>query len=120
MTSTPITTRSGPDQERLRALMRRLADVESPDAPVLSVYLDYRPEASGEAPARRKALTVLRDRLRDIEQTLPAHGPNADSLRADAERIRRFLDEEDVESAEGIAIFACSAHDVWEVVRAGT
>jgi peptide chain release factor subunit 1 len=98
--------------------MRRLAEVESAAAPVLSVYLDIRPEAHGEVPGRRVELVVLRDRLRDIAATYTAHDPGRLSLDADTARIDRFLEDEPLEAAEGLAIFACHALDLWETVAA--
>ena len=73
MAATPTTTKLGPDQAQLKHLMRRLADAASTDAPILSVYADVRPEAHGERPAERKELTVVRDRLDAIADTLEPH-----------------------------------------------
>jgi len=118
MTQVPTTTVDSPDQRTLRALMRRLAEVESPEAPVLSIYLDVRPEAHGERPGRRVELVVMRDRLRDIAATYPAHDPGRLSLDADIERIDRFLEDEPLDGVEGLAIFACHGRDLWETVEA--
>jgi peptide chain release factor subunit 1 len=118
MAQVPPTTIDSPDQRQLRSLMRRLADVESPEAPVLSIYLDLRPEAHGEAPGRRAELVVLRDRLRDIAATYPAHDPARLSLDADVTRMDHYLDDEPLEAAEGLAIFACHAAELWESVPA--
>ncbi len=129
MTGTPPTTKPGPDEARIGELLRRLAEIESADAFVLSVYLDARPEALKDAPTgapgvgdptRTPGLMVLRDRLREIEDTIPAHGSHADSFRADVERVNAFVASEDARSAHGIPIFACSALDLWETVTAAT
>lgn len=116
-TTLPRTTKPGPDQARLRALMRRLADVESPEAFVLSLAIDARPQAHGERPGSRPQLTVVRDRLRAIRDRTDAHTPRRESLDADVERIEQFLDEEDLDGTDGLAIFACHAVGLWEVVR---
>jgi hypothetical protein len=50
----------------LQDVLRRLAEVEPSELPVLSVYLDIRPQATGNSPGRRAGLTILRDRLREI------------------------------------------------------
>jgi peptide chain release factor subunit 1 len=118
MARVPPTTIDSPDQQALRSLMRRLAEVESPDAPVLSVYLDLRPEAHGEDPGRRLELVVLRDRLGDIRATYPAHDPARQSLEADATRIERLAEDQPRAAGEGLAIFACDAHGVWETIAA--
>lgn len=100
-------------------LLRRLAEFESTSLPVLSVYLDMRPQATGEDPGRRASLTILRDRLRAIEGTLGPRGDAFDSFQADAERIQSFLDERFDRSSHGLAIFACSGADLWETIEAG-
>ena len=58
----------------MRALLRRLAEMEPTALPVLSIYLDMRPHASGESSTRRISLTILRDRLSNIEGTLGLQG----------------------------------------------
>ena len=104
----------------MRDLLRRLAETEPTDLPVLSVYLDMRPQATGESPGRRTSLTILRDRLSKIEDALGARGDAFDSFHADAERIQAFLDDEFDRSAQGLAIFACSGTNLWETVETGT
>jgi len=118
MTQVPTTTIDSPDQRALRARVRRLAEIDSPEAPVLSIYLDIRPEAHGEDPGRRVELVVLRHRLREISATYPAHDPARLSLDADVARIERFLEEESLKAAEGLAIFACHARELWETMAA--
>jgi Bacterial archaeo-eukaryotic release factor family 10/eRF1 domain 3 len=103
-----------------QAVLRRLADIEAPDSPVLSIYLDMRPQATGNSPGRRASLTVLRDRLSDIGATIGPRGPAFDSFQADSERLQAFLDRDFDRSAQGLAVFACSAIDLWETIEAGT
>jgi len=117
-TTLPRTTKPGPEQEALTARMRRLASLESTDAYILSIYADVRPQAHGERPGERSELTVVRDRLRQIRGSLDAHTPHHESFEADADRIERFLDEEDLDATDGLAIFACHAIGLWEVVEA--
>lgn len=52
-------------------LLRRLAEPEPGEPPVVSVYLDMRLHATGENSAVRSGLIVLKDRLREIENSLP-------------------------------------------------
>lgn len=113
----PTTLPPAPDV--LRETMRRLAEVESLELPILSVYLDVRPEADGQAPGRRAAFTVLRDRLTEIEEAYWPKGDDYASFALDRERIMAFTEEELDPTAEGLAIFACSGLDVWEVVSVG-
>jgi peptide chain release factor subunit 1 len=100
-------------------LLRRLAEREPSDLPVLSIYLDMRPQATGQSPGRRASLTVLKDRFSEIERALGPRGDDLDSFRADQERIREFLDESFDRAADGLAIFACSGAGLWETVEAG-
>jgi peptide chain release factor subunit 1 len=119
MGATPTTKKLGPEQARLRKLMRRLAEASSPDAAlILSVYVDVRPEAHGERPAERSELKVVRHRLDAIGHTVKPHTRARESFDSDQLRIRRFLDEQDLDGIDGVALFACSAIGLWEVVTA--
>jgi len=103
----------------MRDVLRDLAALEPGDVPMLSIYLDLRPQATGENPAVRSGLIVLKDRLREIEKTLGPRGDALDSFRADAARIERALAREVASASQGVAIFACHGRDVFEVVEAG-
>jgi peptide chain release factor subunit 1 len=118
MTATPTTTKPGPDQALLRDLMRRLAEATSTEAPILSAYIDLRPEAHGERPAERNELTVVRDQLSAIGGRLEAHSPARESVDADRARIERLLASEDLAGVEGMAVFACDRIGLWEAIRA--
>jgi peptide chain release factor subunit 1 len=99
-------------------MLRRLADVEGGGVPVLSVYLDMRPEAQGERPGARSGLVVLKARLNEIRNTLPERGADVDSFEADAARINEFVEKEVAPQTEGLALFACNANDLFETVEA--
>ena len=105
--------------DQVRVVIRRLAEVDGGDLPVLSVYLDVRPQATGEQPGRRAAFTLLRDRLRHIGRSYGPRGEALDSFRADEERIWSLLENELDTAAQGVAIVACHGLDVWEVVPTG-
>jgi peptide subunit release factor 1 (eRF1) len=106
--------------DALRDVIRRLAEREDADFPILSVYLDVRGEtASGGNPTQPASLTVLRDRLRQIEETYTPHDPDHESVAADIERIQAFVDQERDPATQGLAIFASTALGLWEVVEAG-
>src|SRR5919106_4429163 len=107
MTATPVTTKLGPDQAQLRALMRRLAEAESTEAPILSIYADIRPQSHGERPAARAELITVRHRLDAIEATLEAHTPARESFDADRARLEGLIEGGDLQDSEGIAVFAC-------------
>jgi peptide subunit release factor 1 (eRF1) len=120
MTATPTTTKLGPDQAFLRGLMRRLAEAESTDAPILSVYLDTRPEAHGEQPGVRNELILVRDRLNALADRLELRSDAMTSFEADRKRIEELLDTEEINETNGIAIFACSHLGLWEAIGAQT
>lgn len=103
----------------MRNVLRRLADLEPGDVPILSVYLDMRPQATGERPAVRSGLVVLKDRLREIEKTLLPRGPALDSFRADRARVERYLDEHLPAAAQGLALFTSSARSLFEAIETG-
>jgi hypothetical protein len=103
----------------MRDMMRRLAAFEPGAEPVLSIYLDMRPQETGENPAVRSGLIELKDRLREIEKTLWPRGAAFDSFQADAARIDRYLADEFPPAAQGLALFACAGRNLFEVVTAG-
>jgi peptide subunit release factor 1 (eRF1) len=103
----------------MREVLRRLAELEPSGVPVLSVYLDLRPEATGEAPGRRSGLVVLKDRLREVLKTLGPRGEDRDSVEEDSRLIELYLEEEASRAAQGVAIFACSARGLFEAVESG-
>jgi hypothetical protein len=96
-----------------------MASFDPGDALVLSVYLDMRPHAMGESPGARHAEVILKDRLRTIEKTLLPRGPALDDFRADAARVQRFFDEHAEPYLEGVAIFACNRHQLFETLESG-
>ncbi|MFI5271497.1 MAG: hypothetical protein ACHQ4H_00515 [Ktedonobacterales bacterium] len=87
--------------------------------PILSVYLDWRPQATGERPGLRAARVILGDRLRQFEQAFWPRGAAYDAVRADAARIVRYVDEQAAPSAAGLAIFACAPLGLFETLEAG-
>ncbi len=118
MTATPTTTKLGPDQSHLRDLLRRLAEAESPEAPILSVYVDARPQAHGERPGERNELTIVRNRLDQLAGSLDTQSEALASVEADRRRIDALLDDGDLTATDGMAVFACEHLGLWEVVRA--
>ncbi|HSK93009.1 MAG TPA: Vms1/Ankzf1 family peptidyl-tRNA hydrolase, partial [Candidatus Angelobacter sp.] len=108
------------DQAFLRDLMRRLAETESTEAPVLSLYLDTRPAAHGDRPGERNELTVVRDRLDAIGSELEPRGVARESFDADRQRIEDLLESEELNGTDGVAVFACAHAGVWEAIGAQT
>jgi hypothetical protein len=100
-----------------RQLLRRLAEWPPSEMPVISAYLDLRPQATGQNPQVRSGQIVLRDRLREIERSLEPHSPQHESFSADAERIKRHVEEEALPAAQGLAIFACHGERRFEALE---
>lgn len=103
--------------QHVRDLLRHLANFDPGDALVLSVYLDMRPH--GGNPAVRPSQVVLADRFRQIEKTLLPRGAALDNFRLDANRVQRFLDEHAGPWLQGVAIFACNSHQLFETIETG-
>jgi peptide chain release factor subunit 1 len=91
----------------------RLGRMEPVRFPFVSLYLNAQPDSRGKdhyAPFLRKE---LRGRVRDFE---PRSGER-ESFERDVERIETWLAQEVRPSANGIAIFACSAADFFEALQ---
>jgi peptide subunit release factor 1 (eRF1) len=121
----------------LTATLTRLAALPpSPEAPYLTVSLDWRPEGSApgrfEAPEpkrserrapreedgapRRPAWQELRRGLDEAVQSYGPRGAAFESLTADMERLTTYLDEELDPAATGVVIIACQHQGVFEPV----
>jgi hypothetical protein len=100
--------------------LQRLAGLEPvDDLLILSIYLDMRPQESGESPGQRTGLKTLRERLREIEKTLGPRGAALDSFQADVAQIETYLEQELSSETHGLAIFASSGRELFEVIEAG-
>ena len=86
--------------------------------PVLSVYLDLRPQTQGERPANLASRVILKQRLRQIERTFWPRGVAFDAIRADAARIEDYLDTRVSPATQGVAIFASAQHALFETFEA--
>jgi len=96
----------------LRDHLDRLSSFEaSEDAPVLSLYLDTQADEHG----RDRYDVWLRKTLTDRSQTFK--GGARQSFDADVERINAFLSDAARPSANGLAIFACSARGLFETIQ---
>ncbi len=102
------------------ALFRQLSQLPPSELPVITAYLDMRPHSTGESPAVRPGLVVLRDRLNEIEKTFLPRGPALDSFLVDRGRIERYVDHEFDPFTHGVAIFACAGQNLFETVEVRT
>jgi hypothetical protein len=90
----------------LTDVLDRLATLESPEFPVVSLYLDTGPDQHGRShfqPFLRKAWPA---RLEDF----PARSPARHSLETDIERIEAYL-RTVPPAASAVAVFACAGAD---------
>jgi peptide chain release factor subunit 1 len=100
--------------------LRRLAEMRAGDAKVLSLFVNLDPRDFATPPARRTEVRSLLDRaarrVRDAGGL--SHAAQA-SLRADLERLEGELGRGglDAKGAHGLAVFAASAIDLFEVLR---
>jgi peptide chain release factor subunit 1 len=99
--SNPTTGLASP----LRDQLDRLAAFEPVEAPVLSLYLDLRPDQHGRDNYASFLRKIFAERLRTFS------GQHRKSFERDVERINTYLEEEARKSANGLAIFACAAKD---------
>ena len=93
----------------------RLSAFEPVPYPVVSLYLNTQPGQTG----RDQYQTFIRKEFAARGRTFPANSPDRESLDRDVERILRYLDTELQPSANGVAIFACSAGELFEAVQLG-
>ena len=91
----------------------RLAQFEPAPYPVVSLYLNTQPGQTG----REQYQSFVRTELKARSRTYPEGSPERDSLDKDMERIATYLDNELQPSANGAAIFACSAGELFETVE---
>ena len=85
-------------------LMDRLAAFESPEFPVISLYLDTRPNEHG----RDHYDPFVRKQCDEIVKTFEPRSPERSSFESDIERIKNYLKNELSPAANGTAIFACA------------
>ena len=101
--------RSVPEQ-----VMERLLEFEPISTPVISMYLDARANEHG----RENFLPFVRKELTSRNKSYPQQSEERASFEEDFVRIVRYLEQAAPASAQGIAIFACSAaNDFFEAAN---
>jgi peptide chain release factor subunit 1 len=88
----------------------RLARFEPAPFPVVSLYLNAQPDSRGKDHYDPFVRKELRGRAKEFEP----RSAERQSLERDIERIESWLAEEVRPSANGIALFACSAAELFE------
>src|SRR5206468_9160383 len=101
-----------PHIEELTTQLDRLAALEPGSFPFISLYLNLQPDDRG----RDRFEPFLRRELADRLRTYGSRAPERGSLRADAEKIRAYL--EGINPAiNGLALFACNGANVFKAVQ---
>jgi peptide chain release factor subunit 1 len=95
--------------DQISAQLDRLASIDTGPFPVVSLYLDMRPDQHG----RDNFESFLRKELAERVRTYGVDGPERASLERDADRIRAYVAEVPA-SANSVALFACSGADLFE------
>lgn len=93
--------------------LNRLAAFEPSPYPVVSLYLNTQPNERG----RDNFQAFVRKELKARALTYPARTPERDMLERDIERIAQYLENDVQASANGVAIFACDAGELFETVQ---
>lgn len=91
----------------------RLARMEPVPYPVVSLYLNTQPNEHG----RDQFQSFVRQEFRARSATYPAGSADRESLDKDVARISAYLENDVQPSANGIAIFCCSAADMFEAFQ---
>jgi peptide chain release factor subunit 1 len=96
----------------LRSELDRLAAFRPTTWPVLSLYLDMRPDQSGRRNHDIFLRKVFTERWRSFR------GDVRKSFEHDVERIQRYLETDVPASVRGLALFACSAeHEFFDALQ---
>src|SRR3954465_12272705 len=93
--------------------LARLAAIEPSPYPVLSLFLNTQPDEHG----RDHYQTFVRKEVKARTATYPPRSSEREMLERDRERISRFLEADLQPSANGVAIFACDAANLFETVQ---
>ena len=91
----------------------RLAAFEATPYPVVSLYLNTQPDSHG----KDRFQTFVRKEFKARARTFPQNSPERDSLDRDLERISRYLETQVNPASNGVALFACAAADLFDVVQ---
>jgi peptide chain release factor subunit 1 len=93
--------------------LERLAAFEPAPYPVVSLYLNTQPGQTG----RDQHQGFIRKEFKARGRTYPQGSPERESLDRDLEKIARYLETDLQPSANSVAIFACSAGELFETIQ---
>lgn len=92
---------------KLNELVETLAAFEPTGFPFVTLYLNASPNENG----RDEYQAWLGNEIDELAASFPEDSAEAESIKADIEKIQQFLASEAEESANGIAVFACHGAD---------
>lgn len=98
---------------QLDELLHRLARVQPPPAPVISLYLNTQADERG----RDRFFRFVQDELKDRVRGFRGHSGIKPSLERDVARIEEYLRKDLRRETNGVAIFACSACGLFEALQ---
>jgi peptide chain release factor subunit 1 len=98
--------------DTLSTQLDRLADADTGPYPVVSLYLNLQPGQTG----RDNFEPFLRNEFGNRLRTYPAGGPERQSLEQDEAKIRDYVAGVPA-MLNGVAVFACSAADLFETIE---
>jgi len=97
----------------LNEQLARLSAFEPAPYPVVSLYLNTQPNQHG----RDHYQSFVRKEFKARAQTYAPNSPERASLDRDFDRIGRYLESELQPSANGVAIFACDAAELFDAIQ---
>ncbi len=97
----------------LNEQLERLSAFEPAPYPVVSLYLNTQPNQHG----RDHYQSFVRKEFKARAQTYAPNSPERASLDRDFDRIGRYLESELQPSANGVAIFACDAGELFDAIQ---
>ena len=99
-------------------VLRSLSEVEADEPVVVSMFINLDPSLFATAPSRSTQFNSLLNELSEQMREGDLSHDAQEALKADRERIERFLtDEIDVSGAEGIAIYSAEALDFFQAIK---
>lgn len=93
--------------------LSRLAAFEPAPYPVVSLYLNLQPGQTG----KDQHQAFVRKEFKARAGTYPANSPERESLDRDLQKIAEYLENDLNPAANGLAVFACSAGELFEVIE---
>ena len=89
----------------------QIVKIESPEHPILSVYLDLEAASRENKPFP----VALREVIETLEGCLSENQGLLSALREEEARVGYFLQEEYRQGGKGLVIFTCSPMDLWQL-----